>query len=133
VDSRDEQGLEFEDLPSVETLGWSVSLLRQFGRRAQGQPRTRLREVDVGVRLEGLGFDDTGPDTGRDSTRLRATDIRARAARSATVTASWQPTRWSRILLNGGVDTFSDARSAPEAGKDGPYWTAGTRFQLELP
>ena len=133
LDSRDEQGLDFEDLPSVETLGWSVSLVRQFGRRAQGQPRTRLREVDLGVRLEGLGFDDTGPDTGRDSTRLRATDIRARAARSASVTASWQPTRWSRILVNGGVDTFSDARSAPEAGKDGPYWTAGTRFQLELP
>ena len=133
VDSRDEQGLEFEDLPSVETLGWSVSLLRQFGRRAQGQARTRMREVDLGIRIEGLGFDDTGPDTGLDSTRLRATDIRARAARSATVTASWQPTRWSRILVNGGVDTFSDARSAPQAGKDGPYWTAGTRFQLELP
>ena len=133
VDSRDEQGLDFEDLPSVETLGWSVSLLRQFGRRTQGQQRMRLREFDLGVRLESLGFDDTGPDTDRSSTRLRATDIRPRAARSATVTASWQPTRWSRILLNGGVDTFSDARSAPEAGKDGPYWTAGTRFQLELP
>lgn len=133
VDSRDEQGLDYEDLPSVETLGWSVSLLRQVGRRAQGQPRMRLREFDLGIRLEGLGFDDTGPDTGQSSTRLRATDIRPRAARSATVTASWQPTRWSRILLNGGVDTFSDARSAPEAGKDGPYWTAGTRFQLELP
>ena len=133
VDSRDQQGLDFEDLPSVATLGWSVSLLRQFGRRAQGQPRARLREIDLGVRLEGLGFDDTGPDTDRSSTRLRATDIRPRAARSATVTASWQPTRWSRILVNGGVDTFSDARSAPEAGKVGPYWTAGTRFQLELP
>jgi hypothetical protein len=133
LDSRDEQGLDFEDLPSVKTMGWSVSLVRQLGRRAQGQPRTRLREVDLGVRLEGLGFDDTGPDSGRDSTRLRATDIRARAARSLTMTASWQPTRWSRILLNGGVDTFSDGRSAPEAGKDGPYWTAGTRFQLELP
>ena len=63
VDSRDEQGLDFEDLPSVETLGWSVSLLRQFGRRTQGQQRMRLREFDLGVRLESLGFDDTGPDT----------------------------------------------------------------------
>jgi hypothetical protein len=133
VDSRDEQGLDFEDLPSVETLGWSVSLVRQFGRRTQGQPRMRLREFDLGIRLDGLGFDDTGPETDRSSTRLRATDIRARGARSATLTASWQPTRWSRILVNGGVDTFTDARSAPEAGKDGPYWTAGTRFQLELP
>jgi hypothetical protein len=133
VDSRDGQGLDFEDLPSVGTLGWSVSLVRQFGRRAQRQARNRLREFDLGIRIEGLSFDDTGPDTGRDSTRLRATDVRARAARSATVTASWQPTRWSRILMNGGVDTFSDDRSAPEAGRGGGYWTAGTRFQLELP
>lgn len=133
ADSRDEQGLEFEDLPGVQTLGWSASLLRQFGRRAQGQPRARLREFDLGIRVDGLAFDDTGADTGRDSTRLRATDLRARAARSATVTASWQPTRWSRVLVNAGVDTFSDARSAPEAGEKGPYWTAGTRFQLELP
>ena len=88
---------------------------------------------DPDIPTEGLSFDDTGPDTGRDSTRLRATDVRARAARSATVTASWQPTRWSRILMNGGVDTFSDDRSAPEAGRGGGYWTAGTRFQLELP
>ena len=100
---------------------------------AAGPAAARLREVDLGVRFDGLGFDDTGPDTDRASTRLRATDIRARAARSATMTASWQPTRWSRILVNGGVDTFTDARSAPEAGKNGPYWTAGTRFQLELP
>ena len=133
ADSRDEQGLEFEDLPSVETIGWSVSLVRQFGRRAQGQPRARLREFDLGIRLDGLGFDDTGPDTGRSSTRLRATDIRARAARSATVTASWQPMRWARVLVNGGLDTFTDPRSAPEAGRHGGYWTAGTRFQLELP
>lgn len=133
VDSRDEQGLDFEDLPSVETLGWSVSLVRQFGRRGQGQTRARLREFDMGIRLEGLAFDDTGPETARSSARLRATDIRARGARSATVTASWQPTRWSRILLDGGLDTFTDARSAPEAGRHGGYWTAGTRFQLELP
>ena len=133
TDSRDEQGLDFEDLPGVRTLGWSVSLVRQLGRRPQGQPRARLREVDLGVRFDGLGFDDTGPETDRSSTRLRATDIRARGARSATATASWQPTRWSRILVNGGVDTFTDARSAPEPGRDGPYWTAGTRFQLELP
>jgi hypothetical protein len=132
-DSRDGQGLDFEDLPNVRTIGWSLSVLRQFGRRTQGQPRERLREVDVGVRVEGLAFDDAGPDTGRDSTRLRATDIRARAARSATATASWQPTRWSRILVNAGVDTFSDARSAPEAGRRGGYWTAGTRLQVEIP
>ena len=88
---------------------------------AAGRPRVRLREFDLGIRLDGLGFDDTGPATDRSSTRLRATDIRARSARSATVTASWQPTRWSRILLNGGVDTFSDAPGRrPRPGKTVP-------------
>ena len=34
---------------------------------------------------------------------------------------------------SGGVDTFTDARSAPEAGRSGGYWSAGTRLQIELP
>lgn len=133
TDARDGQGLEFEDLPSVQSLGYSASLVRQFGRRGGGQTRPRLREVDLGIRLDGLHFDDSGPGTDRSSTRLRATDIRARGARSVAITASWQPARWSRVLASGGVDTFTDARSAPEAGRSGGYWSAGTRLQIELP
>jgi phosphate-selective porin len=133
ADARDGQGLELEDLPGVRTLGYSVSLVRQFGRRGAGQSRSRFREVDVGIRLDGLHLDDSGPETDRSSTRLRATDVRARGARSATVTAAWQPTRWSRVLASGGVDTFTDDRSAPESGRSGGYWSAGTRLQIELP
>jgi hypothetical protein len=133
TDARDGQGLEFENLPSVQSIGYSASLVRQFGRRGGGQPRSRFREVDLGVRVDGLHFDDSGPETDRSSTRLRATDIRARGARSVTMTASWQPTRWSRVLASGGLDTFTDARSAPEAGRSGGYWSAGTRLQIELP
>jgi phosphate-selective porin len=132
-DARDGQGLEFEDLPGVETTGFSVSLVRQLGRRGQGRPRARFKELDLGIRFDSLTFDDSGPDTGLDSTRLRATNIRARGARSLALSASWQPTGWSRILVNGGLDTFTEARSAPEAGRKDGYWTAGTRFQLELP
>ncbi|HEY6508611.1 MAG TPA: porin [Vicinamibacterales bacterium] len=133
TDARNGQGLDFEDLPSVQSLGYSVSLVRQLGRRGGGQSRSRLREVDLGIRLDGLHFDDTGPDTGQSSTRPRATDIRARGATSVTMTASWQPTRWTRVIGSGGVDTFTDARSAPEPGRSGGYWSAGTRLQIELP
>jgi hypothetical protein len=132
-DARDGQGLDFEDLPGVETTGYSVSLVRELGRRGQGRPRVRLKEVDLGIRFDSLSFDDSGPGTGLDSTRLRATNLRARGARSLAMSASWQPTGWSRILVNGGLDTFTEARSAPEAGRKDGYWTAGTRFQLELP
>lgn len=132
ADARDGQGLDLEDLPSVQSVGYSVSVVRQLGRRG-GQARSRFREVDLGIRLDGLHFDDSGPATDRSSTRPRATDIRALGARSVTMTASWQPTRWSRVLASGGVDTFTDTRSAPEAGRSGGFWSAGTRLQIELP
>jgi hypothetical protein len=131
ADSRDGQGLEFEDLPGVRALGYSVSVVRQFRRRGGGRPL--FRAVDLGLRLDSLELDDSGPDTGRSSTRLRASDIRARGVRSLAATASWQPGRWTRVLVNGGVDSFTDARSAPEAGRKGSYWSAGARLQIELP
>jgi phosphate-selective porin len=132
-DARDGQGLEFEDLPSVNTVGYSASVVRRFGRSTSGRPRARLREFDLGARFDGLDLDDSGPDTSRASTRPRATDIRARGARSFAATAAWQPTRWSRVLAHLGYDRFTDARSAPEAGRAMGYWTTGARMQFELP
>lgn len=132
TEQRLEQGLDFEDLPSVLSSGWSASLTRQFGRRRVGA-RSRWQEYEIGVRGQGLSFDDSGPDTGRDSVRLRATDVRRRAAQSVGASFSWSPTRWSRWLVDGGLERFSEARSAPTAGEPGPYWVLGARFQLELP
>lgn len=31
------------------------------------------------------------------------------------------------------TDRYTEARSAPEAGKSSIYWSSGTRLQLELP
>ena len=131
-DQRREQGLDHEDLPAVVSDGWSAMVTREFGRRA-GRARSRLREFELGLRLEGVSFDDAGPDTGVDSTRLRATDVRRRAAASVTATIGWSPISWARVLTNFGVERFSEPRSAPNTGRRGPYWTLATRLQIELP
>jgi len=132
TDERIQQGLDFEDLPSIVAKGFSVEVRRRLGRR-RGDERVRAREIDLGVRFDRLSFDDSGDETGRDSVRLRATDVRARSAGTLTAGLSWQPTRWGRILGNASVERFSDARSAPEPGRAGPYVALSTRFQIELP
>ena len=46
---------------------------------------------------------------------------------------AWGVTQWVRLMGNVGVEWFSDPRTAPEAGREGAYWTLGTRLQVELP
>jgi phosphate-selective porin len=132
TDQRLEQGLDFEDLPSIVATGWSAEVRHRFG-RGRGDARVRAREIDLGVRFDQLSFDDSAAATGRDSVRLRATDVRERGAGTLTAGISWRPTRWSRILGNASLERYADARSAPEAGKGTPYLTLSTRFQIELP
>jgi hypothetical protein len=129
-DERSRQGLDLEDLPSLEGLGWSIAIVRKFG-RGKGIPR--LREWDLGLRLDDLSFDDDGPETQADSVRPRATDVRASRARTLTAAASWSPMRWTRVVTEAALERFSEPRSAPEAGRRDPYWTFGLRLQFELP
>ncbi len=130
ADQRLEQGLDFEDLPSVVATGWSLAVNHRFWRRPGG---SSPREIDMGVRFDWLSFDDRAPDTGRDSVRLRATDVRERRAGTLTAGVSWRPTPWSRVLANASWERYGDVRSAPTPGKASPYVTVGTRLQLELP
>lgn len=131
-DARDGQGLDFEDLPSVVANGWSAEVARAFGRRSGGA-RARLREFDLGLRLDALGLDDSGPATTANSVRPRATDIRPRGARTLTASAAWRPARWARVIGQAGLERYTESRSAPEPGNRGTYVTFGTRLQLELP
>jgi len=131
-DERSEQGVDFENLPAAAGVGWSVALTRQFGRRP-GVARARWHESEVGLRLDGTTFDDEGPMTESDSVRPRATDIRRKAAQTLTASMSWSPMRWTRVISNVAVERYDEPRSAPDAGRRAPYWTAGTRLQIELP
>jgi hypothetical protein len=131
-DARDQQGQELEDLAAVSGIGWSAALTRRFGRRP-GALRSRIREWEAGLRIDGLSFDDEGAATAADSVRPRAADVRAKSAQTLTGSLSWDPTRWARVIANVAVERYDEPRSAPEAGRREPYWTFGTRLQLELP
>jgi hypothetical protein len=130
-EQRHEQGLDFEDLPRAVATGWSLAVTRTFG-RDQGRARVRWREIEVAARVDAVRFDDSGPDTGNASVRPRATDIRPRGARAATLGASWEPSPWTRVMTNVTWEHYSETRSSPEPGRSG-FITLGTRLQVNLP
>jgi hypothetical protein len=130
-DQRREQGLDFEDLPSLVGTGWSVAATRTLGRR-QGRDRVRWREIDLALRLDGLSFDDNGPRTANDSVRARATDVRRRGVVTTTAGVSWQPSPWARVMTNASWEHYDETRSGPEPGRSG-FLALGTRLQIELP
>lgn len=139
VDARDGQGLDLEDLLSVVGVGWSASIGRRFGTApsstasSQSQSRPDRWPWQLALRYEHLRFDDEGADTGRDSVRPRATDVRARGYHAVTLGLSRVLNDWMRVIVDSGLDRYSEARSAPEAGRRGNYFRAGARLQLELP
>lgn len=119
-DERREQGLDFEDLPSVISQAWSTAARWRFGK---GRHAT--------VRYEWIQLDDAGPDTGRDSVRPRASDVRAKAAHGLTIGLSWKPHSLVRFMGNAGLERYAETRSAPEAGRSGNYYTISSRIQFE--
>ncbi len=121
-DQRQEQGLDFEDLPAAIGTGASLTARWRFAARR-----------DAAIRYEYLGFDDAGPGTGTDSVRPRATDIRPLAAHAVTLGGSWRVLPWARLVGNVGMEWLSDARSAPDPARQGTYFVLGTRLQIELP
>lgn len=121
-DERLQQGLDYEDLPSVVGTGASLSGRRRLTPRLEGA-----------LRYDYLGFDDTGDSSTADSVRPRATNLRARANHALTLGSTWEMNRWMRILGTVGLEQYSEQRSAPEAGKPGTYPTLGVRLQLEWP
>jgi hypothetical protein len=129
-EQRHEQGLDFENLPRAVATGWSLAVTRTLG-RGQGRPRVRWREVELAARLDAVRLDDTGPDTGNASVRPRATDIRPRGVRAATLGASWAPSPWTRVMTNVTWEHYSEPRSSPEPGRSG-FIIVGTRLQVSL-
>ena len=131
TDQRTEQGLDFEDLPDVVSNGWMLSLTRTLGER-DGSARVRWHEVALSARLDYLGFDDNGPNTGADSVRARASNIRPRSVLTTSAGASWRPFQWTRVMTTVSWEHYDETRSAPEPGTSG-YLTIGTRLQFMLP
>lgn len=131
ADQRVEQGLDFEDLPAVVATGWSAAVGRQFFRR-DGRDRRRWREIEVSFRVDALHFDDTGSETAFESVRPRATDIRPRRVRTATLGTSWRPSDWIRVMAGASWEHYGERRSSPSPGDSG-FLALGTRLQVSLP
>jgi hypothetical protein len=121
-DERLAQGVDVDDLPSVVGIGASATARWRFAPRR-----------DVTARYEYLGFDDVGPATGMESVRPRAADLRARAGQAVAFGGSWRLRPWVRLMGTGGLEWFTEPRSAPEPGRRDGYWSVGTRLQFELP
>jgi phosphate-selective porin len=137
-DERAGQGLDLEDLPDAIGTGFSASLVRRLRTRQDATGPWLVnallrRPLDAAIRYDYIGFDDAGVDTAADSVRPRATDIRQRGAHAVTVGSTWAITPRVRLMGNVAVEHFSDARSAPEPGRAGPYPSVATRLQFEWP
>lgn len=138
TDQRREQGVDFDDLPVLLAQSWTVAGSRRFGRprnaAARPEPLGRAERWpwQLAVRFEHAEFDDEGAATGRDSTRPRAADVRNRGVDSLTTGLTYQATRWLRLVGDGGVERYSESRTAPQSGRRS-YLTAGLRLQFEWP
>jgi hypothetical protein len=121
TDQRHEQGLDLEDLPDAVGTGFSTSIRRKLGTR-----------FETAFRYDYLGFDDVAAATSLDSVRPRATDIRARANHAYTAAGTWTLSRWLRLVGNASTERYAEARSAPEPGNKGSYFTGAVRLQMEL-
>jgi phosphate-selective porin len=120
-DERRQQAANFSDLPDLVADAATISLRWQPGR------------PELGVRYDWLAFDDAGPETGVESVRPRAADLRPRASHGITVTGGWQLAPWLRVIADVSRERYTDPRTAPMAGRAGPYITLAARLQIERP
>jgi hypothetical protein len=119
-EQRRDQAADFSDLPDVVGNAMALSARWQPGR------------PQLGLRYERLSFDDAGPETELSSVRPRASDIRASGVHALSLSAGWRVVPRLLLLGEGSAERYDDARSAPSAGRKGPYWTVGARLQIEL-
>lgn len=139
-DERRGQGATFDDLPDLRGRGFSVAatwLVTGEKKKARLEPRRALFDgpgaVELGLRYEGLRFDDSGPDAGFAGAGSRARNIRPQADRALTGGVSWWPAAFMRLEGNVVVERYDDALLAPEPGRRGDYVTLVARLQLMLP
>jgi hypothetical protein len=75
-----------------------------------------VHEIEAGARVDSLRFDDSGPETAFDSVRARATDIRPRNVLTTTLTVSWRPSEWVRVMTNAAWERYGEPRASPDQG-----------------
>jgi phosphate-selective porin len=118
-EQRSEQAADYTDLPDLVANAVTVS-----ARFDPGRPQ-------LGLRYERLSFDDVGPATEMSGVRPRVSDVRPRGVEGLTLCAGWRLLRWLLVVGETSAEWYSEPRSAPSPGREGPYLTFGARLQVE--
>jgi phosphate-selective porin len=136
------QGPGSQDLPPVHGLGGSaVAVWRVHGFQPKKESKKESKKskkharhvVDLALRYEWLGFDDDGPNEGFENLGSRASNVRPASCYVLTGGVSYEPRPWVRVMGNVLLESYSDALTAPEPGRKGPYVTTLLRLQLAIP
>jgi phosphate-selective porin len=129
-----------DDMPDVYGRGWAVSgtwLVTGDKKTKSIKPRRPLGKgpgaIEIGVRYEGLRFDDSGPDTGFAGFGARARNVRPSGDKVITGGLSWWPFEFFRAVGNVVVERYDDKLRAPDPTRSGNYVTLVGRLQLLIP
>jgi phosphate-selective porin len=133
-------GLVCDDMPDAFGRGWAVSgtwLVTGDKKSKTIKPRRPLGKgpgaIELGVRYEGLRFDDVGPDTGFAGFGPRARNVRPSGDKAFTGGVSWWPFEFFRAVGNVVVERFDDKLRAPDPARSGNYVTLVGRLQVLIP
>ena len=130
------QGLGDLDLSDVITTGWYASatwLVTGEKKEDFDHPRhpiitEGIGAIEVGARIEKLGFESAAK-VGPAFSNPRAENILQNSATVLTLGVNWFPTRWTRLVLNGMRESFSDPERVPKSGVT-DYWSGVFRLQI---
>jgi hypothetical protein len=134
-EARDGQALDGRDLPALVASGWYASAIYQIvrvGRRSDAHwlAAALLRDIEVGARLEGIGFR-SGANPGRAGlVHPRADAVPRHDLRALTFGASWRLGRFGRVQGN----VIAEQPEAPMASglDDDRRWSSVLRLQLRF-
>lgn len=143
-DSRQQQGLNYEDLPSVRAKAWYVQGTWVVTTESKGRPteprkgglgRGGYGALEVAVRFDKMGFDsEAGQDPPFRNTR--AETVFPNSDNVWTFGLTYWANRWVKIQLNTIHESISDVERAPtplDAETTKPkFWTTATLMQVEF-
>lgn len=128
------------DLPDVYGRGWVVSgtwLVTGDKKQRTLKPKRPLGKgpgaIEIGLRYEGLRFDDSGPDTGFAGSGNRARNVLPTGDKVLTGGLSWWPFEFFRAVGNVVVERYDEKLLAPVVNRPGNYVTLVGRLQVLIP
>ena len=140
-EGREGQGPGGSSLPDVRGHGLSLQasyILTGERKTPIVEPRRSLFKggrgaVELLMRAESLGFDDTGPPTAFVARGTRAADIAPVAASAVEAGANYWASDFLKLQLTAMWERYTDPLTAPVPGRRGPYFSVISQVQLTVP